>query len=412
MSTLRRRNAHSNSLPESSQWLLHESSQSVAASTNNLCNNNYNSISNNNRSLSKPIQHNPESITKLWDEFLFSIRKIWYFLLPNSLTPNTQAQVPDVIFPPELKQKIENFKIFVITKSFDSSNNEHEGLLSLYWKTCCPSEELTNRKTEQWKKLGFQGIDPASDFRGAGVFGLRCLLYFAKNYSETFQFMLDEVVNHNANTESYPFSIAGLNIVMMIFEFLGWGFKKLPLSTKTKKNLVSLLFDHDESDPVPLPKSEKRSSPTSSSPSKREKVIEMAPIMDLLSDGPPQTFTQVSHGFELLQFVTPNADFSSDFNFFQENSAQQEYDECVEDVEEEQEPNLFAFTSPKTEKIFYELFCCFFFMLHKEWYSTPNVSYMQFPSVLQATSVKCQKLIESEFTDFESLLSYNRIIMD
>lgn len=40
-----------------------------------------------------------------------------------------------------------------------------------------PSEKLTSRVSEQWKDLGFQGNDPATDFRGMGLFGLSCLQY-------------------------------------------------------------------------------------------------------------------------------------------------------------------------------------------------------------------------------------------
>ena len=40
-----------------------------------------------------------------------------------------------------------------------------------------PSEKLTSRVSPQWKELGFQGNDPATDFRGMGLFGLMCLQY-------------------------------------------------------------------------------------------------------------------------------------------------------------------------------------------------------------------------------------------
>ena len=40
-----------------------------------------------------------------------------------------------------------------------------------------PSEKLTSRVSPQWKELGFQGNDPATDFRGMGIFGLMCLQY-------------------------------------------------------------------------------------------------------------------------------------------------------------------------------------------------------------------------------------------
>lgn len=35
---------------------------------------------------------------------------------------------------------------------------------------------LTGRITRQWEEIGFQGADPASDFRGAGILGLNQLL--------------------------------------------------------------------------------------------------------------------------------------------------------------------------------------------------------------------------------------------
>ena len=40
-----------------------------------------------------------------------------------------------------------------------------------------PSEKLTCQVSPQWKELGFQGSDPATDFRGMGLFGLMCLQY-------------------------------------------------------------------------------------------------------------------------------------------------------------------------------------------------------------------------------------------
>ena len=38
-------------------------------------------------------------------------------------------------------------------------------LLSL-WNCFYPNQKLEGRITEQWKEIGFQGTDPATDFRG------------------------------------------------------------------------------------------------------------------------------------------------------------------------------------------------------------------------------------------------------
>jgi len=36
--------------------------------------------------------------------------------------------------------------------------------------------QLTSRVSDQWTDLGFQGHDPATDFRGMGLLGLQQLM--------------------------------------------------------------------------------------------------------------------------------------------------------------------------------------------------------------------------------------------
>ena len=40
-----------------------------------------------------------------------------------------------------------------------------------------PATELMDRITPQWQDIGFQGNNPATDFRGMGLLGLQALLY-------------------------------------------------------------------------------------------------------------------------------------------------------------------------------------------------------------------------------------------
>merc|ERR1711976_254118 len=42
--------------------------------------------------------------------------------------------------------------------------------------------------------------------------------------------------------EKYPFSIAGLNVLMTIYQFLGWGHKPIPGSENCKQSLIKFLF--------------------------------------------------------------------------------------------------------------------------------------------------------------------------
>jgi hypothetical protein len=46
----------------------------------------------------------------------------------------------------------------------------------LLWNTLKPGREISNRISKEWIEIGFQGADPATDFRGAGILGLKQLI--------------------------------------------------------------------------------------------------------------------------------------------------------------------------------------------------------------------------------------------
>lgn len=50
-----------------------------------------------------------------------------------------------------------------------------------------PQEELVNRFSTQWQKIGFQGKDPSTDFRAMGLLALDNLFYFAEKYNGNVQ---------------------------------------------------------------------------------------------------------------------------------------------------------------------------------------------------------------------------------
>jgi hypothetical protein len=90
-----------------------------------------------------------------------------------------------------------------------------------------------------WKDIGFQGKDPATDFRGVGVFGLWNLVFFAETYPKRYKRLLDKA---RTTSGAYPFVIAGLNVTMMLFEILGFGMhaKKMK-NTPARKKFVEML---------------------------------------------------------------------------------------------------------------------------------------------------------------------------
>jgi ELMO/CED-12 family len=104
---------------------------------------------------------------------------------------------------------------------YDKQNEQHEAMLMDLWKTMFPDKELDARVSEEWKKLGFQGTDPATDFRGMGIVGLKHILYIGKVYTDNYRQMASE--QQSRKDHYYPTSVAGIYISQMLFELLEFG---------------------------------------------------------------------------------------------------------------------------------------------------------------------------------------------
>jgi len=101
--------------------------------------------------------------------------------------------------------------------AYDSSNQEHEAKLMEFWKLLKGDEVLTARKSEQWQSVGFQGNDPATDFRGMGILGLDQLIYFAQNFNDMAKHIL-KCSHHNYSW--YSFAITGINLTALELELI------------------------------------------------------------------------------------------------------------------------------------------------------------------------------------------------
>ncbi|XP_074303290.1 uncharacterized protein LOC141637775 [Silene latifolia] len=102
---------------------------------------------------------------------------------------------------------------------FDPSRSDHQASLRALWDTTYPDQELQALVSEQWKEMGWQGTDPATDFRGAGFISLENLLFFAKTFSTSFQRLVKKQCGKRATWE-YPFAVAGVNITFMLIQML------------------------------------------------------------------------------------------------------------------------------------------------------------------------------------------------
>ncbi|CAJ1988283.1 ELMO/CED-12 family [Leishmania donovani] len=66
--------------------------------------------------------------------------------------------------------------------------------------------------SDRWKEMGFQGTDPSTDFRGAGIFGLAQLVYLVEHHPEQWSAIL---------TPDFMAAAAGLNVTMRLATLLG-----------------------------------------------------------------------------------------------------------------------------------------------------------------------------------------------
>ncbi|KAG5507115.1 hypothetical protein JKF63_05861 [Porcisia hertigi] len=73
----------------------------------------------------------------------------------------------------------------------------------------------THSVSDRWKAMGFQGPDPSTDFRGAGIFGLVQLVYLVERYPQQWS----EILTHD-----FLAAAAGLNVTLRLSTLLGINF--------------------------------------------------------------------------------------------------------------------------------------------------------------------------------------------
>lgn len=94
--------------------------------------------------------------------------------------------------------------------TFDVCRPDHAQQLVDLWSLAFPCDE---QRSERWSELGFQGKDPASDLRGAGLLSLRHLNSFLSTVGMSF---VREHRRHN-----FPLALASFSCTAMLCRYLG-----------------------------------------------------------------------------------------------------------------------------------------------------------------------------------------------
>lgn len=119
----------------------------------------------------------------------------------------------------QFKRSLSQLKLWSELK-FSKESAVHEDKLRRLWDNLA-GYEMPDRISQDWVNLGFQGKDPATDFRGAGILGLDNLLAITDKDSQYYE-QAQEMYSSSINpTTWYFFAVTGINITQKLLqEFL------------------------------------------------------------------------------------------------------------------------------------------------------------------------------------------------
>ncbi|CAI9089462.1 OLC1v1024044C3 [Oldenlandia corymbosa var. corymbosa] len=124
----------------------------------------------------------------------------------------------DYPFTPEQEENLQMLQER-IGVPFEETCFGHQLALHTLWDLSFPNVKLKGLISDQWKDMGWQGSNPATDFRGCGFISLENLIFFGRNYPASFHRLLFKQTGERAEWE-YPFAVAGVNVSFMLIQML------------------------------------------------------------------------------------------------------------------------------------------------------------------------------------------------
>ena len=105
-------------------------------------------------------------------------------------------------------------------RPFDAACEAHVALVHALWTHTFPAHPLPAPKGSHWSELGFQGHDPATDLRAAGLLSAECLLHFAQHRPTAWGALVRKERGLRSDWE-YPVCAAGCNLAASLVDALG-----------------------------------------------------------------------------------------------------------------------------------------------------------------------------------------------
>ncbi|XP_052773989.1 uncharacterized protein DDB_G0280205-like isoform X1 [Mya arenaria] len=124
--------------------------------------------------------------------------------------------------PPKLHRDLlsERERVFCIAASQLSNDNTiHMRTLQTIYKSLTGSKFDCPRMGSHWEEIGFQGMDPSTDLRGAGLLGLMNLLYILKDPKK--MSLASDIYRLSIHpTQNFPFCVMGINLSRITLQTL------------------------------------------------------------------------------------------------------------------------------------------------------------------------------------------------
>jgi len=96
--------------------------------------------------------------------------------------------------------------------TFDNENESHKKMVGALWSALFNEPMGDKIPNSRWKDVGFQNIDPRTDFRGSGTTGLKMFIQYAENYPDMVKSMAEQ-------NDDFLAAVSSINVTYYLMKY-------------------------------------------------------------------------------------------------------------------------------------------------------------------------------------------------
>lgn len=140
--------------------------------------------------------------------------------------------------PPQLKEEYAT-AIRISKLSLTNEDEESFTILKNIYKFLTSTQEEPNKKGNHWENIGFQGENPATDLRAAGLMSIVHLLFFFEHNPTYFR---DVYLLGTSEKGNFPFTVVGINLSKIVLDCMREGVLNKEFNKRQDVTVVMNLF--------------------------------------------------------------------------------------------------------------------------------------------------------------------------